>query len=299
MRFSRHVQLITRCATTWTLDMPRWGTPIAHGVVGTVGEVLCNVGAHVESDEVVVIIETDKVSVDIRARRNGVVDAVLVDAGDEVSEGQPLYRFIERAEASSTGEDDWSVRRGWASEFSHTRERQAEEAALRFAQWQRRWQREQADRWKEWQRERQQAWWRGQQHHSNQWQQQQQRQRQRQRQGQGQGQQHGSRQHRPPSPPPSASPADPAWRELPPGAVRRLLLAETHYEALGVPRTASAADIRQAFQRLAHQVHPDKFHAECGSALALAAPDAFLRLQQAHWILSSPNRRREYDRPGW
>ena len=52
-----------RCAsTTWTLDMPRWGLPLADGVVGEVGEVLCGVGDAVEKDEPVLIIETDKVS---------------------------------------------------------------------------------------------------------------------------------------------------------------------------------------------------------------------------------------------
>ena len=134
-------RLLARCASTWTLDMPKWGTPIADGVVGSVGELLCDVGAHVESDEVVVIVETDKVSVDIRAKRDGVVAAVLVDVGDQIGEGQPLYRFTERPSAE---EHDWSARRGWASELARRREREAEEAALRFAQWQRRWQQEQA-----------------------------------------------------------------------------------------------------------------------------------------------------------
>ena len=42
--------------------MPRWGLPLADGVVGEVGEVLCGVGDAVEKDEPVLIIETDKVS---------------------------------------------------------------------------------------------------------------------------------------------------------------------------------------------------------------------------------------------
>ena len=31
-----------------------------------------------------------------------------------------------------------------------------------------------------------------------------------------------------------------------------------HYAALGVPKTASAAEIKQAFRKLASQHHPDK-----------------------------------------
>ena len=42
--------------------MPQWGLPLADGVVGEVGEVLCGVGDAVEKDEPVLIIETDKVS---------------------------------------------------------------------------------------------------------------------------------------------------------------------------------------------------------------------------------------------
>ena len=70
--------------------MPKWGLPLADGVVGEVGEVLCGVGDAVRRDEVVVVVETDKVSVDIRAARDGVVAAVLSAQGEEVSEGQPL-----------------------------------------------------------------------------------------------------------------------------------------------------------------------------------------------------------------
>ena len=55
--------------------------------------------------------------------------------------------------------------------------------------------------------------------------------------------------------------------------MRRLLLSTTHYGALGLTRTASAADVREAFRRIALRVHPDRFHAEPDSAQAAAAPE--------------------------
>ena len=83
--------------------MPKWGLPLADGVVGEVGEVLCGVGDAVRRDEVVVVVETDKVSVDIRAARDGVVAAVLSARGEEVSEGQPLMRFRPPSETVEVG----------------------------------------------------------------------------------------------------------------------------------------------------------------------------------------------------
>ena len=72
------------------------------------------------------------------------------------------------------------------------------------------------------------------------------------------------------------------------------------YEVLGVKKGASSSDVRHAFRRRAQRIHPDKFHAEGeGSPMPAAATAAFLRLQQAHWVLGDLTRRRDYDRPGW
>jgi molecular chaperone DnaJ len=59
-----------------------------------------------------------------------------------------------------------------------------------------------------------------------------------------------------------------------------------YYEVLGVPREASEADIRGAYRRLAKERHPDH---PSGSA------DEFSLLQEAHAVLSDPNRRRTHD----
>ena len=137
---------------TWTLDMPKWGLPLADGVVGEVGEVLCGVGDAVRRDEVVVVVETDKVSVDIRAARDGVVAAVLSARGEEVSEGpgaaalpnpkpnphpkqvsegQALLRFCSPSETVEAGQQR---PRDWAEAHRRRRLAQAEEATPILAQ---------------------------------------------------------------------------------------------------------------------------------------------------------------------
>ena len=60
-------------------------------MLGTVEAMLKDVGDKVDEDEVVSVVETDKVSLDIRASRSGVITEVLVGVGDEVKETQPIY----------------------------------------------------------------------------------------------------------------------------------------------------------------------------------------------------------------
>src|SRR5215204_5454545 len=59
-----------------------------------------------------------------------------------------------------------------------------------------------------------------------------------------------------------------------------------YYEVLGVSRNASQSEIRNAYRRLAKERHPD--HAGGNEA-------EFARLQEAHAVLSDPNRRRQHD----
>jgi curved DNA-binding protein len=60
-----------------------------------------------------------------------------------------------------------------------------------------------------------------------------------------------------------------------------------YYAALGVPRTATADDIKQAFRRLASQHHPDKG----------GDTQKFQAIQQAYATLSDEQKRAEYDNP--
>jgi curved DNA-binding protein len=60
-----------------------------------------------------------------------------------------------------------------------------------------------------------------------------------------------------------------------------------YYAALGVPRTATADDIKRAFRRLASQHHPDKG----------GDTQKFQAIQQAYATLSDEQKRAEYDNP--
>jgi curved DNA-binding protein CbpA len=60
------------------------------------------------------------------------------------------------------------------------------------------------------------------------------------------------------------------------------------YAVLGVPRTATANQLREAYRRLAKEFHPDR-HPNAGST------ERMQRINQAWEILSSPRARAAYD----
>src|SRR4051794_27877687 len=64
-----------------------------------------------------------------------------------------------------------------------------------------------------------------------------------------------------------------------------------YYEALGVPRDASADDIRRAYRKLARQNHPD-VNKDPG------AEDRFKEISEAYEVLRDPEKRERYDRLG-
>jgi curved DNA-binding protein len=65
-----------------------------------------------------------------------------------------------------------------------------------------------------------------------------------------------------------------------------------YYSVLGVPKTASQADIKKAFRKLARQHHPD---AKPGDS---AAERKFKEVNEANEVLSDPARRKQYDELG-
>ena len=65
-----------------------------------------------------------------------------------------------------------------------------------------------------------------------------------------------------------------------------------YYEALGVPKTASVAEIRSAYRKLAAKYHPDVNPGDH------TAEDKFKEINEANEILSSPEKRQVYDQYG-
>mmetsp|Transcript_12715 Transcript_12715/g.32486 ORF Transcript_12715/g.32486 Transcript_12715/m.32486 type:complete len:118 (+) Transcript_12715:49-402(+) len=91
------VRTLTRARSTLDTPFISDTIPLAEGILGTVEELLAEVGQRVEENEVVAVIETDKVALDIKASQAGVISEVLVTVGDEVKEQQALYTLNENA----------------------------------------------------------------------------------------------------------------------------------------------------------------------------------------------------------
>src|SRR3954451_12633743 len=66
-------------------------------------------------------------------------------------------------------------------------------------------------------------------------------------------------------------------------------MASSLYEALGVPKNASGADLKKAYRKLVRQYHPDK---NPGDA---AAETRFKEIQHAYDVLSDQEKRKPYD----
>jgi curved DNA-binding protein len=65
-----------------------------------------------------------------------------------------------------------------------------------------------------------------------------------------------------------------------------------YYKILGVPKTATPAEIKKAFRKLAVKFHPDKNQGD------KAAEDKFKEANEANEILSDPEKRKQYDELG-
>jgi molecular chaperone DnaJ len=70
------------------------------------------------------------------------------------------------------------------------------------------------------------------------------------------------------------------------------MAGKDYYSLLGVSRTASEKDIKQAYRRLARQYHPD---VNPGNK---SAEERFKSINEAHDVLSDPEKRKKYDQYG-
>ncbi|CEG39750.1 dihydrolipoyllysine-residue succinyltransferase component of 2-oxoglutarate dehydrogenase [Plasmopara halstedii] len=80
------------------VPVPSMGDSISEG---TVVEWIKKVGDYVSEDEVVVVLETDKVSVDVRAPKSGTISKTLADVDQTVEIGVPLFSIKPGGEAST------------------------------------------------------------------------------------------------------------------------------------------------------------------------------------------------------
>jgi curved DNA-binding protein CbpA len=117
----------------------------------------------------------------------------------------------------------------------------------------------------------------------------------------------------PPPPEPPAAPepappaAPPAEEPVPtregPSDERRLEIQEawegrktmTHFEVLGLERSASGADVKEAYFRLAKRFHPDVHHGENLGDLRDKLEQVFIRIGEAYEVLRDTEKRGEYE----
>jgi tetratricopeptide (TPR) repeat protein len=91
--------------------------------------------------------------------------------------------------------------------------------------------------------------------------------------------------------------------EQPSGDLRRQEVLEaydfaasgTHFEVLGLPRACTAAQVKEAHARLAQRYHPDSGLGAKATDLRAEIIAIFIRLGEAHQVLSDPERRAAYE----
>ena len=73
-------------------------------------------------------------------------------------------------------------------------------------------------------------------------------------------------------------------------------MSKDYYKILGVPRTASAEEVKKAFRKLAHEHHPDK--AGTDAKKREQNEKKFKEINEAYQVLSNAEKRKQYDQYG-
>jgi len=77
--------------------------------------------------------------------------------------------------------------------------------------------------------------------------------------------------------------------------LNRINRADDYYEILDLPLKAEAAELKEAYYKLARRYHPDRFHLKSGTALHTNLVSAFAKVTQAYETLMNPSARASYD----
>lgn len=85
-------------AVSYEYKLPSLGD----GVTGKVTEILVKVGDTVAKEQIVIIVGTDKVDAEMPVDAAGTIEAILVNKGDDVTEGSAILRLSTAASGAST-----------------------------------------------------------------------------------------------------------------------------------------------------------------------------------------------------
>jgi curved DNA-binding protein CbpA len=107
----------------------------------------------------------------------------------------------------------------------------------------------------------------------------------------------------PPPSPTSPEPVPESPAEAPPSDDPRTLIEElfergrkpTHYEVLGVARSAPADEIKRVYYSLARRLHPDRFRRDTDEPIRQQIDAAFAKVTQAYEVLKDARLRAAYD----
>src|SRR5262249_20221384 len=79
-------------------------------------------------------------------------------------------------------------------------------------------------------------------------------------------------------------------------ALEGLIDSASHYDILGVPPDAGPDELRRAYHEASRRFHPDRYFQKNLGSFRARIERLFRRVNEAHVVLSNPERRAAYDR---